>query len=259
MEDARFQPRSATATAAACFCLIAGWFFAFLPFSRGAATQQLLLVLKPAAGGASAFTKVQTKEATGGSGTVTSITMTSTLTAGTLLAAAVIWEGSGSITAVTETTGSGAFTSTTAAATGGNGKIQWWYRLVATGGGTGISLTNTGTVTDQRIEALEFSYGGTATKVDDNRGASDGTAALSTGNVTNSGTFRLNIAGAGRYEPGTYSSLVIGATGADLEPDTWGTNCGTGFTTGNLSAQAATITWTGAIATAVSVVCFAAN
>lgn len=213
-------------------------------------------------GGASAFVKVQSKETDGGSGSITAITMPGTIGASHLLCLFIIWEGSGSITGVTETTGGGAFTGLTAATSSpgsGNYKSQIWYRLSSGGGGTGITVALTGTTDFMRAEVTEFSYGGTCTLTASAQNANDSATTISAGNVSNSGTHRLNYAGAARFNPASFTSFQIAGVGADLEPDTWTLNCGSGFSTGNLTTQTATVVWTAAVEVNCNLACFAAN
>lgn len=219
-------------------------------------------------GGASAFTFVQA--ASNRSDTnFASASFTNNITAGSLILGFFKNEGSGSVNAVTEH-GSGGFTKLTKrdqASSDCHG--QWAYKLVSAGGQKVVDVTWNATATFSKVVLLEFTYGGTATFVQEGVNGNDGSTALTTGTVTNSGSFRLNVAGYAGYSNVILSTLQIGGSaataeettqGADTQPATARENeIWTWFNTVNLSAAsgsatlATSQTWVGCLAS------FAAN
>lgn len=82
---------------------------------------------------------------------------------------------------------------------------------------------------------MEFDYGGTASFVTSASAGSDtnpGSSTVETGDVTNSGSYRLNVAGAGMYSSTLPTSPRIGNTAGSLitltDTHTW-------YTTNNLA------------------------
>lgn len=211
-------------------------------------------------GGASAFTLVQTKSANSAT-TVTSVTMDSNITAGNLVVVMVKWETpTGSLTAITE---NGSAVTLLTPRTQSDLEAVICYRLVATGGGTSIALTWSGSPTFSRVIVREYDYGGTASFVTSAVGGADtnpGGATIETADATNSGTHRLNVAGAGLYSATLPTSPRIGNTAGSnfaTESDThmW-------WTTGNLAGGTdddADCQWVDNNIWAMYLACFAAN
>lgn len=172
--------------------------------------------LSAGGGGASAFVLVQSKTALNDSGAVTTVTMDSNITAGNLIVVNGKCEDDEVMTAFTE---NGVAGTIPAAATVNQSDLDLagGYKLVATGGGTSIGVTFSGTPLFSRVIVREYSYGGTASFVvansgsgaDNPQGSGDG-ATIETADVTNSGTHRLNVACAGLYSSTAPTSPRIG-------------------------------------------------
>lgn len=176
-------------------------------------------------GGASAFTLVQTNSNSSDGSGVTTVTMGSNVTAGNLIAVFVKWETpTGNLTGITEN--GGALTLLTPQ-TQSDVEGVWGYKLSATGGGTSISLSWSGSPTFTRAIVVEFDYGGTATLSTNVSGGSEtnpSSGTIETADATNSGTHRLNVAGAALYSGVSPANQAIGGvTGFGGTPGT-GTN-----------------------------------
>jgi hypothetical protein len=212
-------------------------------------------------GAASAFTFINEDTGTNDAGSVTSVTMSSSVTAGNLVVVWVKWEGTGNPTAVTEN--GGALTALTKRDQASNDlHSQCFYRLSATGGGTSISLTWTGSPTFCKVIAEEFDYGGTATQVAEGPNGADsnpGSGTVNSGTVTNSGTFRLNIALWGAYNSTGITNRLIGGSAATDAPVAQFGNTWTWYNTVNLSTQSAACDWPIDNKWTFNLVSFAAN
>lgn len=191
------------------------------------ANQQVMLAQKIAAGGggASAFTLVNEDSNSNDGAGVTSVTMSTNVTAGNLVVAFMKWETpSGSLTGITEN--GGAMTLLTPQ-TQSDVEGVWAYKLSATGGGTSIALTWSGSPTFTRAIVMEFDYGGTCTFVTSVNGGAESnpsSGTIETADATNSGTHRLNVAGAALYSGVSPANQAIGGvTGFGGTPGT-GTN-----------------------------------
>lgn len=164
-------------------------------------------------GGASAFTLVQTNNNSNDGAGVASVTMGSNVTAGNLIAVFVKWETpTANLTGITEN--GGAMTLLTPQ-TQSDVEGVWAYKLSATGGGTSISLSWSGSPTFTRAIVVEFDYGGTATFVTSVNGGAEsnpGSGTIETADATNSGTHRLNVAGAALYSGVAPTNQAIGGT-----------------------------------------------
>ena len=162
-------------------------------------------------GGSVAFSHLQH----GSSNSQNTIALTG-VTAGSLIALYVKWEGTGSISAVSD--GTSAFSAGTQVSHG-NGDLhgQWWYLLssVASGDLT-YTTTNSGTVTFKRLRIWEFSYADTAS-LDAQAAASGTSAAPSSGTMTYSGAANTVVLGGyGEYSGETISSMLTNGDAADL-------------------------------------------
>lgn len=166
-----------------------------------------------AGGGAAAYTLVQVKTGSDDGGGVASVTMDAPITAGNAVFVFGKWEvPTGSLTAFAENGGGGTLlTPRTQADVEG----VWGYKLNATGGGSTVSFTWSGAPLFSRVIVLEFDYGGTPSFVTSADGGADsnpGGATIETADATNSGTHRLNLAGAALYSSTVPTSPRIGNT-----------------------------------------------
>lgn len=194
-----------------------------------ASAKTIMGVDNTAGGGASAFVFSQTASGSD-AGALASVNFGTAIPAGCLIYCYIKFEGTGSVSGITEN-GGGTFTLGTEPAPqeGGDLNCVAGWLLSATGGGTQIDIAYSGTCTFTRVICSRFTYGGTASKTADgqnsgiNNGVGQGVVSTL---VTNSGTFRLNIAGIGNYTGNAFDNPLIGGvtatfTPASQESDSW--------------------------------------
>jgi hypothetical protein len=183
-----------------------------------------------AAGGGGATNFVFSANATGTNDSgIASVTMT--VPAGGLVVLWHKWEGSGSISSISDGTSS-LSSGTKKDHANGDMHGQFWYLLVGNSGSKTFTPTGSGSVSFGRCRAACFTYGGTASLDVQNQGTGTSTA-LNSGNITTTGTLEVVLGGYAEYSgefvdtgDGSPKINAVTATGIpttapSADPTTW--------------------------------------
>jgi hypothetical protein len=203
-------------------------------------------------GGASAFTFVNSAYTEN-----TTAPVLNGVTAGNLIIFVAVWEGSATLSSVSDGTSSLSLRSENV----WDNKIQMAYLLSANSGDRTYTPTFSGTPSARTITYVaEFSAGGTHTfSTDIITGHANTGTTIVTGNVTNGGTHRLNLMGYGSFGA-VVSAPLIGSVSAVLDPSTVpDNNCRMAYNAEQLSSEQGQFTQSPSFSYTLSMICFASD